>query len=277
MPTTTKAQPASGRERRREPYAKTWCGPMKIRGSAGVTVAGARRPPPTRTRRRGRQRPSPAAATPMKARAPTASVHDRRRTFSRTRRRGWPTPRADGPGGGEGRGVEVAVPQHLFGRHPLGRGLGQIGLEVGRHLVGEGLGDTESLPLLAAVVDELAHESTSAFASPRTASTASRVFSHSATPRSGPFGPGARAGSTSAAGRRCWRRGGCPPARRARADPTVDRSIPHRRWRAHAPPAAWSSRSRRRGPRPSPPTGTGPARLGGAGCGDLRSLPCETW
>src|SRR5262249_56656384 len=86
------------------------------------------------------------------------------------------------PGSGERTRVEGTAPEELLGGDPVGLGVSEIGGEVCRHLVGEGIGNAEASPLPAALLDEIAHEATSILTGASTASTASRAARHSDTP-----------------------------------------------------------------------------------------------
>ena len=59
-----------------------------------------------------------------------------------------------GPGRRKAPWIERAVSEHVFGRASLGLGFLEISGEVGRHLVGDGIRDSEPPPLPAALIDE---------------------------------------------------------------------------------------------------------------------------
>ena len=86
------------------------------------------------------------------------------------------------PGGGERTRIEDTASEELLGRDAFGLGFGEVGGQVGRHLHGEWIGDTEAFPLPAALLDEITHEATSTLTGASTASTASRAARHSDTP-----------------------------------------------------------------------------------------------
>ena len=98
-----------------------------------------------------------------------------------------------GPGRGERRRVEGAGAEHLLRRGPVRLRLREVDLEVGRHLVGDRIGNAETLPLAAALLDERVHAATSASTGPSTASSASRAARHSATPAASARRPSGKA------------------------------------------------------------------------------------
>ena len=65
---------------------------------------------------------------------------------------------------------------------PSASRLGEVGLELRRHLLGEEVGHAEPLPLLPALLDERGHHATSASIGARTESTSPRTSRHARTP-----------------------------------------------------------------------------------------------
>ena len=92
------------------------------------------------------------------------------------------TPRAVAQERGKGRRVEDLDADDVLRRGAFRLRLGEVDLEVGRHLVRHRIRNAETLPLAAALLDERVHAATSASTGPSTASSASRAARHSATP-----------------------------------------------------------------------------------------------
>jgi hypothetical protein len=75
-----------------------------------------------------------------------------------------------------------ALTEHLGGGDAVGLCLGEIGLELRGHLLGEQIRHAEPLPLPPALLDERRHHVTSASIIARTESTSPRTSRQASTP-----------------------------------------------------------------------------------------------
>ena len=81
-----------------------------------------------------------------------------------------------------GEAAWIALAEHLGGRDAVGLRLGEVGLELRRHLLGEDVRHAEPPPLPPALLDVRSHHATSASIVASTESTSPRTSRHARTP-----------------------------------------------------------------------------------------------